>query len=333
MSEKTTIENQASADNGDELLTHEAAVPPRKSFGEKKNQQKNGKRYRHYIQALGALAINGNLKGFVEGKIFRGPSKTVCMPVLNCYSCPGALTSCPIGSIQATISGKGFQFPQYAVGLTVLFAIIAGRLFCGYMCPFGFFQDLLFKIPVKKVPVVQRLAKIFSYLKYVVLAVFVFLLPFAMKDSFGFTDPYFCKYLCPSGTLFAALPLMAVNASLRAAAGILFANKIFISLVVVSLSIVLYRPFCRFLCPLGALLGIFNPISLYGLTIDRNKCVKCKVCQKTCKFNIPTYEKPNSPECIRCNDCVHACPFGAIKHKFSLNPAEKQESGKSQNLR
>lgn len=312
---KTNSEDRTGAYTESQTFTHEAALPPEKNFGEKKDKPKKRKYTRHYIQALGALAINGNLKGFFEGKIFRGASKTVCLPVLNCYSCPGALTSCPIGSIQATISGKGFHFPLYAVGLVVFFGILAGRLFCGYACPFGFFQDLLFKIPVKKMPVVKKVAKVFSYFKYVILAVFVFLLPFALKDKFGFTDPYFCKYICPAGTLFAALPLMAVNESLRAAAGVLFANKLFISFVVVALAVVLYRPFCRFLCPLGALLGIFNPISIYGLTIDRAKCVQCKKCEKVCKFHIPTYKTPNSPECIRCHDCVHACPFGAIKHK------------------
>ncbi|MEL3908253.1 MAG: 4Fe-4S binding protein [Treponemataceae bacterium] len=281
-------------------------------------------RYRHYIQALGTLAINGNLKGFLQGKIFRGSSKIICLPVLNCYSCPGALTSCPIGSIQATISGEGFHLPKYVLGLTVLFAILAGRFFCGFLCPFGFFQDLLFKIPVKKAPVIKKLARIFSYLRYVILAVFVFLLPFALKDKFGFSNPYFCKYLCPAGTLFAALPLMAMSETLRAAAGILFANKIAISIFITLLSITLYRPFCRFLCPLGALLGIFNPISFYGLKVDKTKCVNCRICEKTCKFNIPTYKKPNSPDCIRCNDCLHACPFGAIQHKFPLQKDENE---------
>lgn len=290
------------------------AMESLKSSQNKKNLK--GKNFRHYIQALGALAINGNLKGFLEGKIYTGNCKTVCLPVLNCYSCPGALTSCPIGSIQATISGKGFHLPTYALGLVVFFGILAGRFFCGYLCPFGFFQDLLFKIPVKKMPVIKKLAKFFSYLRYLVLVVFVFLLPFALKDKFGFTDPYFCKYLCPAGTIFAALPLLAFNEGLRTAAKFLFMNKLILAFCITVLSTFLYRPFCRFLCPLGALLGIFNPISFYGLKINKGKCVKCRVCEKTCKFNIPTYKTPNSPDCIRCNECLKACPFGAIEYKF-----------------
>lgn len=281
-------------------------------------------RRRHYIQALGALAMNGNLKGFFEGRIFTGATKAACLPVLNCYSCPGALTSCPIGSIQASIAGKGFHFPKYAVGLVILFGILAGRWFCGYLCPFGFFQDLVYKIPVPKRRLVGKAVKVISYLRYVILAVFVFLLPFAFKDKFGVTDPYFCKYICPSGLLFGALPLMAVNEALRNAAGVLFANKLAIALLVTVLSSFIFRPFCRFICPLGALLGMCNPISFYGLKINKEKCVNCGVCERTCKFGIPTYKKPNSPDCIRCNECLKACPFKAIEQKgFPISKGAK----------
>lgn len=298
--------------------TDKKNLAEKSSKNKKTNTVKTKDNFRHYVQALGALVLNGNLSGFIKGQIFTGKSKIVCLPVLNCYSCPGALTSCPIGSIQASISRAGFSFPKYAVGLVVLFGIIAGRWFCGYLCPFGFFQDLLFKIPTKKLKVIKKLAKFFSYLRYFILVVFVFLLPFFLKDKFGFTDPYFCKYLCPSGTIFAALPLMTVNETLRNTAGILFAHKLIISISIVILSTFLYRPFCRFLCPLGALLGIFNPISFYRLKINKSKCVKCRICEKTCKLDIPTYLKPNSPDCIRCNDCVKACPFNAIEKDFSL---------------
>ena len=319
-----TQNNKQSHEVNEKIKTASVSV---KHTGTRSSLKKR-QNFRHYVQALGALAINGNLPGFFKGQIYTGKSKVMCLPVLNCYSCPGALTSCPIGSIQATIAGKGFHFPKYVVGLTVLFGIIAGRWFCGYLCPFGFFQDLLFKLPVKKAKVVKKLAKAFSYLRYVVLAVFVFLLPFFLKDKFGFTDPYFCKYLCPAGTLFAALPLMAVNESLRAAAAFLFANKLAISIIIVILSTFLYRPFCRFLCPLGALLGIFNPISIYRLKINESKCTKCRVCEKTCKLDIPTYLKPNSPDCIRCNDCVKACPFGAIENGFVFMKSKKNTACK-----
>ncbi len=281
----------------------------------KKTSQKTLNKKRHIIQALGVMAINGNLKGFLNGQIYKGPMKGACIPVLNCYSCPGALFACPIGSIQATIGSSKFSFGFYMVGLFALFSIAAGRLFCGYLCPFGLFQDLLDKIPCKKFRVPKKIAGIFKYLKFFLLAFFVFILPFAFQNQYGMSDPYFCKYVCPSGILLGALPLVAKNEALAAALGSLFSLKFTILVIITLLSIIVYRPFCRFVCPLGAFLGIFNPVSLYRLKIN-DKCINCKKCEKICKFDIPTYKAPNSPECIRCGECIKVCPVNAIEHSF-----------------
>ena len=273
----------------------------------KQNKQKTLNKKRHAIQALGMLAVNGNLIGFLKGQIYKGPMKKVCMPVLNCYSCPGALFGCPIGSIQATIGSRKFNFAFYVVGLLSLFAIAAGRLFCGYICPFGFFQDLLDKIPLKKIKVPQKVNKVLRYLKY--------FLPFALQDKYGLSDPYFCKYICPSGILFGAIPLISMNQALTNSLGALFGLKFTVLAIISMLSMIFYRPFCRYLCPLGAFLGMFNPISLYRLKIN-DKCIKCRKCERTCKLDIPTYKTPNSPECIRCGECIKACPVKAIEHSF-----------------
>ena len=281
----------------------------------KQNKQKTLNKKRHAIQALGMLAIDGNLIGFLKGQIYKGPMKKVCMPVLNCYSCPGALFGCPIGSIQATIGSSKFNFAFYVVGLLSLFAIAAGRLFCGYICPFGLFQDLLDKIPLKKIKVPQKVNKVLRYLKYFILAFFVFVLPFALQDKYGMSDPYFCKYICPSGILFGAIPLIAMNKALTASLGALFGLKFTVLAIITMLSMIFYRPFCRYLCPLGAFLGMFNPISLYRLKIN-GKCIKCRKCERTCKLDIPTYKTPNSPECIRCGECIKACPVKAIEQSF-----------------
>jgi len=237
------------------------------------------------------------------------------MPFLNCYSGPGALFGCPIGSIQATIGSSKFNFAFYVVGLLSLFAIAAGRLFCGYICPFGLFQDLLDKIPLKKIKVPQKVNKVLKYLKYFILVFFVFVLPFALQDKYGISDPYFCKYICPSGILFGAIPLISMNRVLTASLGALFGLKFTVLAIITMLSMIFYRPFCRYLCPLGAFLGMFNPISLYRLKIN-DKCIKCRKCERTCKLDIPTYKTPNSPECIRCGECIKACPVKAIEHSF-----------------
>lgn len=295
-------------------------------FEKNKKKNKTLNKKRHYIQALGAAVVNGNFKGYFTGSLYSGPIKKVCMPVLNCYSCPGAISGCPIGSLQATMNSRAFDFPYYVLGLLSLCALSAGRFFCGYICPFGFYQDLLDKIPVHKVRVPKKINDVLKYIKYIILAVFVFILPLAMQDKYGMGSPYFCKYICPSGILVGAFPNLAhefitkapEDRTLVRVLGTLFFNKLTIFAIVSITSMFVYRMFCRYMCPLGAFLGIFNPISFYRMKIN-DKCVKCKKCEKACKFDIPTYITPNSPECIRCDECVKACPFDAIEKEFPFS--------------
>ena len=146
-----------------------------------------------------------------KGSIYKGPGKFICLPGLNCYSCPGALGSCPIGSLQAVIGSRSYRFSFYVAGFLLLFGALFGRLVCGWLCPFGLVQDLLYKIPfVKKL---RRLPgdRWLKYLKYVILAGFVIVLPLTVLDIVGQGQPWFCKYICPSGTLFAGIPLIASN--------------------------------------------------------------------------------------------------------------------------
>jgi len=269
---------------------------------------------RHLIQALGVLVFNGNLKGFLTGKIYQGKLKNLCVPVLNCYACPGAVGSCPIGSLQAISNHKNFNLSFYVLGLIGLFGILLGRFFCGYLCPFGFFQDLLAKIPSKKIRIKNRFNNI---VRYSILIIMVFLIPIFVTDKFGMGDPVFCKYICPSGTLLGAFPLLTVNPALRGAIGSLFFLKVGIFVAISVLSIFIFRFFCRLICPLGALLGLFNPVSFYRFRID-DSCISCGKCERACKMGINPVETPNSTECIRCDDCVKECPVSAIKKEFKL---------------
>lgn len=264
------------------------------------------------VQLAFTALTNGYAAGFAKGSIYKGPGKFICLPGLNCYSCPGALGSCPIGSLQAVIGSRSYRFSFYVAGFLLLFGALFGRLVCGWLCPFGLVQDLLYKIPfVKKL---RRLPgdRWLKYLKYVILAGFVIVLPLTVLDIVGQGQPWFCKYICPSGTLFAGIPLIASNPPLRAALGWLFTWKAAILAVLLLLSLLVYRPFCRYLCPLGAIYGLFNPAALYRFRIDKEKCTGCGACQKACKLDIPIHQTPNSPECIRCGDCRRACPHGAI---------------------
>ena len=261
---------------------------------------------RHGIQAAATLLQNANFKGFIEGRIYQGPSKSVCVPGLNCYSCPGAIGSCPIGSLQNFLSGLKFRIPYYVVGILIFIGALLGRAVCGFLCPFGFLQDLLYKIPFFKKNEF-KLDKYLRYFKYIVLGLFVLMLPFCFKLT-----PFFCKYICPSGTL-AGICLAAADKQVASQLGNLFSLKLVILGIILVASLIVYRPFCKYICPLGAIYGFFNRIALYRMHLDISKCVNCKACAKACKMNIDPSVKPNSCECIRCGDCVNACPHKALK--------------------
>lgn len=271
---------------------------------------------RTLIQTITTIATNSYIKGFLEGNIYRGETKRFCVPGLNCYSCPGALGACPIGSLQAVIGSIEYQLSYYVLGIIIFFGILLGRFVCGWLCPFGFIQELINKIPSKKIKISGK--NPLRYLKYGILIIFVILLPMIAVNEFGFGSPFFCKYICPAGTLEAGIPLVALNPTLRSAIGFLFSWKVLLLIVTIVASIFIYRPFCRFICPLGAIYSLFNPVSLYRLNIEDDKCIKCGKCNSTCKLNVDVMNVPNSGECIRCGDCIKICPTGALKSKFGL---------------
>lgn len=267
---------------------------------------------RRIIQISFALLTNGYGKGYVNGSIYKGNLKTICVPGLNCYSCPGALGSCPIGSLQATLANRHYKFAFYISGILIIIGVFFGRLVCGFLCPFGLIQDLLYKIPfVKKVKKLPG-DRVLKWLKYLIFILFVILLPLFAVDIIGQGKPWFCEYICPAGTLEAGIPLVIARQELRAVIGFLYTWKIAILLFVVIGSIVVYRPFCRYLCPLGAFYSLFNPIALYRYHIEEETCTKCGICQRICPMDIPVYQKPNSLDCIRCGDCKKSCPQKAI---------------------
>lgn len=277
------------------------------------NSEKNRRiSFQRVIQLLSAAALNGYALGFAKGKIFTGKTKLFCVPVLNCYSCPGALGACPIGSLQAALASGKNRFPFYVLGLLMLFGVMLGRAVCGLLCPFGLVQDLLHKIPSPKLSVPKKIDRPARYVKYAVLLVLVVLLPAFAAPEAGIAPPYFCKYVCPAGTLGGGIPLLLTNPSLRQAAGLLFTWKALALALILAASVVIHRPFCKYLCPLGAFYAVFNRFSLYQMHFDREKCVGCGKCEKACPMNVEVTRNINSPECIRCGMCQSACPAGAI---------------------
>ena len=161
--------------------------------------------FRGCLQATATLLTNLHIPNLFKGKLYQGKLKTICAPGLNCYSCPSATGACPIGAFQAVVGSSKFKFTYYITGFFILLGVLLGRFICGFLCPFGWFQDLLHKIPSKKLSTAKL--KPMRYLKYAVLVIFVILLPTFVTNSLGMGDPFFCKYICPQGVLEGAAPL------------------------------------------------------------------------------------------------------------------------------
>lgn len=276
------------------------------------DKKKQSEWKRHRFQILWAFLTNSYLVGFAKGKIYDGKLKNLCVPGLNCYSCPGALGSCPIGAMQAVIGSWNFRMAFYVAGFLVFVGALMGRFVCGWLCPFGLIQDLLHKIPFVKKISTFRGDRLLRKLKYVIFLVFVILLPMFVVDMLGQGAPYFCKLICPAGTLEGGIPLVLLNSAMRTAVGWLYAWKNVLLVVIVLLSVAIYRPFCKYICPLGAVYSVFNPIAVFRYRVDKEACVHCGACAKACKMQVDLSETPNHPECIRCGSCKKVCPTGAI---------------------
>ena len=274
--------------------------------------KKSREKMRLWVQLAFTALTNGYVIGFMKGKIYTGPLKNLCVPGLNCYSCPGALGSCPIGSLQAVLGNRNYRVSFYILGFFLVVGSVFGRFVCGWLCPFGLVQDLLHKIPFpikrKNLPGHRKLV----WIKYVILAVFVILLPLFATDFLGQGKPWFCQYICPGGTLFGGIPLVSASEALQQAAGFLFRWKVLLLIVCLVGAMMIYRPFCKYVCPLGAVYSFFQPIAFYHYEVDQEKCTACGKCRNVCGMDIEVWKEPNNRECIRCGSCVRNCPHGAI---------------------
>jgi ferredoxin-type protein NapH len=257
------------------------------------------------VQTVASIIQNAYIPAIFVGGIYQGFLKKGCTPILNCWGCPLALFSCPMGALQHFI-GLGL-IPFYIIGLFGTVGMIVGRMTCGWICPFGFFQDLLYKINSRK----MLLPGFFRFFKY---AVLVGVAGFVVYFT---AEPWFCK-LCPDGSLIAGIPLVLFDRTgdLRALVGWHYYMKVAILITIIVFSISIKRFFCRTFCPVGAIYSIFNRFSLLKLHVDDNRCIKCESCQIKCPMHVPVYRSPGNIDCIRCLDCVKVCPTNAIKHQI-----------------
>ena len=267
---------------------------------------------RKIIQVAAFGFTNSHIGNLVGGKIYKGSWKNFCSPGLNCYSCPAAGLGCPIGAMQAVENSPRFGISFYLLGFVMALGVLFGRAICGYICPFGLIQELLHKIPSPK----KHIPKPLTYVKYVLLAVFVLLIPAVITDKYGIGAPAFCEYICPAGTLEAGVPPLLAQPELRMQLGGLFLLKAAILVLTIVGCIIVCRFFCKVMCPLGAIYGLLNKISLYRVHVEQAGCISCGTCREICPMHVDPVTHPDSAECIRCGKCAAACPKQVIHIGF-----------------
>ncbi len=267
---------------------------------------------RKLIQLYAAVLYNCYARGFIKGDIFKGDTKMLCVPGLNCYSCPGAIGACPLGALQNALAASDKRAPAYMVGILLLYGLLLGRTICGWLCPMGLVQEVCHKLPTPKIGKGRATAAL-SYFKYFLLFALVIIVPY--RYSYQLLPlPAFCKYICPAGTLEGAIGLMVnpANAGNFSMLNVLFTNKFIILIVFLLLCVFVYRAFCRFFCPLGALYGLFARVAVFGVKVEKSACTDCGRCVQHCKMDI---RRVGDHECIHCGECIDVCPTGAISFK------------------
>jgi ferredoxin-type protein NapH len=248
---------------------------------------------------IGLVLTNSYFRVISTKMVYDGPLKSVCIPFLNCHACPFAVFSCPIGMLQHFVATH--QIPFFLLGFFTIIGLFVGRAACGWLCPFGLIQDVMYKIKTRKF----RIPKLLNYGKYIILIVLVILLPY-------FTYEHWFSKLCPFGALIAGIPWVSWNPinpdfdSLTIAAediGLMYFIKIVILIFFLIWFILAKRPFCRTVCPLGAIWAVFNRISLFKFKVGEN-CRDCPQCSKLCPMDLDVRTEVDSANCIKCMDCT-----------------------------
>ena len=264
--------------------------------------------FQRLCQTSSLIGINGYFAFFATLTIYQGRLRAICVPVLNCHSCPLALFTCPVGAIQHFISMGSFPF--YVLGIITIVGITFGRMFCGLICPFGYLQDFLYKLGIIRIEIPRYLC----YLKYIILAGLVFTLPYFLGI------PTFCK-ICPAAVLEAGFPHALLDKEVSGKLfnqetgrfiGWFFLGKTVFLTAILLAAVNMKRPFCRIFCPLGALLGLFNRFSTMNITVNQEACTKCDRCARICPVDLSIYDDPGSAECVRCWKCIH-CKEVSVK--------------------
>ncbi len=235
--------------------------------------------------------------------------------VLHCYACPLSSFACPVG-VAANFAAL-HVVPWMLIGVLLFVGGLLGSLVCGWACPFGFLQDLLARVPVRKL----RIPNWMGYGRYLVLAGLVLLVPgFWGEEHWAFI----CR-LCPSGAVSASLPRMVMGKLDSTAPQVMMSpGKMIILPLFVVTAIVMYRPWCKILCPLGGVLALFNPVSAFRLRFSDPHCTECNTCRSRCQMGVKVEQAVNVTTCIRCMECTRC---GAIEPSLRLGASAPAPEG------
>ena len=248
---------------------------------------------------IGTLLLNSYFTVFQTKQIYDGPFRSVCVPGLNCHACPTAMMGCPIGMLQHFSATH--KFPFFLIGFLGVIGLISGRFTCGWLCPWGLLQDVMHAF--KRLTV--HIPKYLTHLKYATLIILVLILPYL-------TYQHWFSKLCPMGALIAGIPWAVWNPDDPvfesaivdpASIGTMFWIKMIILGVFLALFLIVKRPFCRTVCPLGATYALFNRVSLVSVKV-KSSCTDCGRCEEICPMDLKVRTEVNSENCIKCLDCT-----------------------------
>ena len=276
----------------------------------------------------------------------------VILPVLGTLGTPTKTVLEAFGTLQWMLFE--LLIPFLALTSIILFAVLVSRSLCGWVCPFGFVQDLLGYVKKVHTKVSPRTHKTMVNVKYLILAATLFVSgTLAVLVAAGVGQSYKAALgedfsrapfnaLSPADTLFGVLPRIVLEsrhgiATLMETTGsdawgtvvngilsapLLLWVRLAIMIGIIVLAVYIPRSWCRYFCPNGALMGLLGHFSFLGLKRDPIKCTKvgCRLCVEVCPTMVPIldlpWEKFNHPDCIYCLKCVEACSTKAIRPKF-----------------
>jgi polyferredoxin len=236
---------------------------------------------------------------------------------------PSIHALCPFGGLESllTFLTTGKLLDKIYIGTLALFvvsvilAVILRRSFCGWICPLGGLQEFFGlagkKILRKKLSIPTAIDKYLRFLKYIVLLLIIILSWRTASLWFAPYDPW-----AAYGHLSEGIPSVWKEFTVG-----------FIILILSLIGSFFYdRFFCKYLCPMGACLGLVSLISPFRIKREESVCINCNQCTKICPvhINVSKIRTVTTPECINCQQCTEACPKeGALINEYSFAKGRK----------